>query len=123
MQMLQGSTLLYKPNANFGSLYGVQTHWVLDAGPSTSYEYKKGCKVMTQDGACFVETTDLKLWEDHKNDPEFEELRLLQEETKCQIETKLMYENRIIMAEDTMMTPRGVSHDSNATNEGTASED
>lgn len=97
--LVEGSSFLLKPRYFQGNWDGQQEHWVVDASEKTRHVYEKGKKVYTANGACFVYTQHLDLWADYKDLPEFKELKLLQEQTQCDIETKLLYESRIIMVE------------------------
>ena len=89
------SSGLYMPNFRRGMFSSVQPFVILDVGPSSTLEYKKGDIILIQDQFELI-SHDLGLWEYYKDQPEFSKLRECEDEFEAQIKTSIILESSVI---------------------------
>jgi len=90
----QGSTL-YQPKDILGSLSRAEDIWVLAWADDCQFTWHKGFHGLLDDGL-ELEPSNLDLWEEHKDDPEFAEMKQFVEEVEGIVETKIVHERSIL---------------------------
>lgn len=84
--------LLYQPQENRGTYSQVQEIWILKWSKDCRFDFwKRGDRYVVKD-AFELEPVDFDLWEDHKDDPDFAELRALVESVDGKVSTGVFHE-------------------------------
>jgi hypothetical protein len=90
---------LYQPQANRGSLSRCEDIWVLTAAKDCRYEWKRGEHCFISDGF-EAEPTELSLWDQYKDLPEFAELREFIANVGGKVRCQLVHEESVLAKRD-----------------------
>lgn len=94
-----GSGLLYRAHSEDFTLAGPQWVWVYSAGDSCLHKFKRGDKVLIEDGLVMTDSLP-NVWEDCRDLPEFKDLAEREKQFGLSIQCKVMFEGAVLAIDD-----------------------